>query len=39
MTSAEAPQIISKFLADPLTNAPTGAAAASQVAPASEKTQ
>jgi len=39
ITSPEAPQIISKFLDDPLTNLPTGAAAASQVAPAPEKTQ
>src|SRR5713101_7656809 len=39
ITSAEAPQIIRKFLDDPLTNPPAGAAAASQVAPASEKTQ
>jgi pimeloyl-ACP methyl ester carboxylesterase len=30
--SSEVPQIIGKFLADPLTNPPTGAAAASQVA-------
>lgn len=33
ITSAEVPQIIGKFLADPLTNPPTGASAASQVAP------
>jgi pimeloyl-ACP methyl ester carboxylesterase len=39
ITSPEAPQIIRKFLDDPLTNPPAGAAAASQVAPASEKTQ
>ena len=32
-------QIIGKFLADPLTNAPAGAAAASQVAPPPEKKQ
>ena len=38
IASAEVPQIIGKFLADPLTNVPTGAAAASQVAPASERT-
>ena len=30
ISSAEVPQIIGKFLADPLTNPPTGAAAASQ---------
>jgi pimeloyl-ACP methyl ester carboxylesterase len=39
ITSAEVPQIIGKFLADPLTNAPAGAAAASQAAPPPEKTQ
>ncbi len=39
ITSVEVPQIIGKFLADPLTNAPAGGAAASQVAPAPEKTQ
>jgi pimeloyl-ACP methyl ester carboxylesterase len=39
ITSAEVPQIIGKFLADPLTNAPAGAAAASQAAPPSEKKQ
>jgi pimeloyl-ACP methyl ester carboxylesterase len=39
IASPEVPQIVGKFLADPLTNPPTGAAAASQVAPASEKTQ
>jgi hypothetical protein len=38
MTSPEAPQIIRKFLDDSLTNPPAGAAAGSQVAPASEKT-
>jgi pimeloyl-ACP methyl ester carboxylesterase len=32
ISSPEVPQIVAKFLADPLTNAPTGAAAASQVA-------
>jgi pimeloyl-ACP methyl ester carboxylesterase len=32
ITSPEAPQIIGKFLADPLSNPPIGAAAASQVA-------
>ena len=31
IASPEVPQIVGKFLADPLTNAPTGAAAASQV--------
>jgi hypothetical protein len=39
MTSPETPLIIGKFLADPLTNPPSGAAAASQAAPAPEKTQ
>ena len=39
ITSAEVPQIIGKFLADPLTNAPAGAAAASQAAPAWDKKQ
>ena len=33
ITSAEVPQVIAKFLADPLTNPPIGAAAASQVVP------
>jgi pimeloyl-ACP methyl ester carboxylesterase len=33
ISSAEVPQTIRKFLADPLTNPPIGAAAASQVAP------
>ena len=39
ITSPEAPQIIRKFLDDPLTNPSAGAAAASQVAPAPEKTR
>jgi pimeloyl-ACP methyl ester carboxylesterase len=39
ISSPEVSQIVGKFLADPLTNPPTGAAAASQVAPAPEKTQ
>jgi pimeloyl-ACP methyl ester carboxylesterase len=39
ISSPEVPQIVGKFLADPLTNPPEGAAAASQVAPATEKTQ
>jgi pimeloyl-ACP methyl ester carboxylesterase len=39
LTSAEVPQIIRKFLADPLTNPPTEAAAASKVAPTPEKKQ
>jgi hypothetical protein len=39
ITSLEAPQIIRKFLDDPLTNPPAGAAAASRVAPTPEKTQ
>jgi pimeloyl-ACP methyl ester carboxylesterase len=38
ITSPEVPQIIGKFLADWLTNVPTGAVAASQVAPAPEQT-
>jgi hypothetical protein len=33
IASPEVPQIIGKFLADPLTNAQAGAVAASQVAP------
>jgi len=32
------PQIIGTFLADPLTNTPAGAAAASQAAPAPKQT-
>ena len=39
ITSAEVPQIVGKFLTDPLTNTPAGAAAASQVAPPPEKKQ
>ena len=39
ISSPEVPQIVGKFLTDPLTNPPAGAAAASQVAPAPEKTQ
>jgi pimeloyl-ACP methyl ester carboxylesterase len=39
ISSPEVPQIVGKFLADPLTNTMAGAAAASQVAPAPEKTQ
>jgi pimeloyl-ACP methyl ester carboxylesterase len=39
ISSPEVPQIVGKFLADPLTNPPAGAAAALQVAPAPEKTQ
>ena len=39
ITSPEVPQIIHKFLADPLTNPPAGAAAASQVAPAPQETR
>ena len=38
LTSPEVPQIIVKFLADALTNAPAGAVAASQIAPAPEQT-
>jgi hypothetical protein len=32
ITSPEVPQIVGKFLADPLTNPPTGATAGSQAA-------
>jgi pimeloyl-ACP methyl ester carboxylesterase len=39
ITSLEVPQIVGKFLADPLTNPPSGATAASQAAPAPDKTQ
>jgi pimeloyl-ACP methyl ester carboxylesterase len=39
ISSPEVPQIVGKFLDDPLTIPPTGAAAASQVAPVPEKTQ
>jgi pimeloyl-ACP methyl ester carboxylesterase len=39
ISSAEVPQIIGKFLADPLANASSGAAAASQVAPRPKKKQ
>jgi pimeloyl-ACP methyl ester carboxylesterase len=39
ITSLEAPQIIRKFLDDPLTNPPAGAAAASQAAPPPERKQ
>jgi pimeloyl-ACP methyl ester carboxylesterase len=39
ITSPEVPQIVGKFLADPLTIPPAGGAAASQVAPSPEKTQ
>jgi pimeloyl-ACP methyl ester carboxylesterase len=39
ITSAEVPQIVGKFLTDPLTNTPAGAAAASQAAPPLEKKQ
>jgi hypothetical protein len=37
ITSAEVPQIVGKFLADPLTNAPAGSAVASQAALPPEK--
>ena len=37
LSSPEVPQIIGKFLADPLTNAHTGAAAASQIAPETQQ--
>ena len=37
MTSTELPPIIDKYLADPLTNPPAGAAAASQASPAPSK--
>lgn len=36
ITSPEVPQIVGKFLADPLSNPPAGAAAASQATPAPE---
>jgi hypothetical protein len=39
LTSPEVPQIVDKFLADPLTHPPGGAVAASQAAPAQEKKQ
>ena len=39
ISSPEVPQIVGKFLADPLTNPPSGAAAASQAAPAPGKTK
>jgi pimeloyl-ACP methyl ester carboxylesterase len=39
LTSPEVPRIIDKFLADPLTNPPRGAAAASQAAPAASDTR
>jgi hypothetical protein len=39
ITPAEVPRIIGKVLADPLTNAPAGGAAASQAAPQPEKRQ
>jgi pimeloyl-ACP methyl ester carboxylesterase len=39
IASPEVPQIVGKFLADPLTNPPTEAAAASQVAPPPAKTK
>jgi hypothetical protein len=35
----EVPQIIGKLFADPLTNIPAGAVAASQAAPAPKQTQ
>jgi pimeloyl-ACP methyl ester carboxylesterase len=36
ISSPEVPQIVAKYLADPLTNPPSGASAASDAAPASE---
>lgn len=39
ITSPDVPQIIGKFLADPLTNPPTGAAAASQITAEPERAQ
>jgi pimeloyl-ACP methyl ester carboxylesterase len=39
LTSPEVPQIVGKFLADPLTNSPQAATAASQVSPAPDKKQ
>jgi len=38
ITSPEVPQLIGKFLADPLTDVPAGAVPASQAAPAPERT-
>jgi pimeloyl-ACP methyl ester carboxylesterase len=38
ITSPEVPQIIGRFLADPLTNVPAGAVVASQAAPSPERT-
>jgi len=38
IASPEVPQIIGRFLADPLTNVPPGAVAASQVTSAPEQT-
>jgi pimeloyl-ACP methyl ester carboxylesterase len=38
IASSEVPQIVGTFLADPLTNPPAGAAAASQAAPAPKET-
>jgi len=38
IASPEVPQIVGKFLADPLTNVPAGAVAASQVAPTPDQT-
>jgi hypothetical protein len=39
VTSPEVPHIVTKLLADPLTYPTTGAATASQAAPAPEKAQ
>jgi len=39
ITSPEVPQIIDKFLADPLTNPPSGATSASQASPSHAKTK
>ncbi|HEY2584531.1 MAG TPA: alpha/beta hydrolase [Tepidisphaeraceae bacterium] len=39
ISSPEVPQIVGKFLADPLTHPPTGAAAASEAAPGPGKTK
>jgi hypothetical protein len=39
IASPEVPRIVGAFLADPLTNPAAGAAAASQIAPASKETR
>jgi pimeloyl-ACP methyl ester carboxylesterase len=39
ITSSEVPQIVGKFLAEPLSNPPSGATPGSQAAPAADKTR